>query len=264
MPIWHHISAHSHTCGSDAITFVGSMSSLEVSLTVCHNLGLLRFSPPKIGGDVQNFRPNLQEFSVLTIFEFWQILSIFSFKRYFLLSDRFCSSFEVAPTRIFTQLYVTLIEDYCRLTNRKSPQSGEKPQFVFWLFLLLRLFFYEAPRLFSRNLPTMFTKIFVTKRVLLMLDFPFVSSLKSTICVSEFRLFSIESIETNPIVIFYIPKVAQSNFHNQALKNNFKLLRLNMNRKKVNQKQKQLIVGNSYYKVIFFVRNTEVQIHVKV
>ena len=49
MPILHHISANSHTCGPDAITFAGSMSSLEVTLTVCHNLGLLSFSLPKIG-----------------------------------------------------------------------------------------------------------------------------------------------------------------------------------------------------------------------
>ena len=50
MPILHHISANSHTCGSDAITFVGSMSSLEVALTVCYDLGFHRFSLPKIGG----------------------------------------------------------------------------------------------------------------------------------------------------------------------------------------------------------------------
>ena len=48
MPILHHISANSHTFGSDAIAFVGSMSSLEVTLTVCHNLVLLKFSFPKI------------------------------------------------------------------------------------------------------------------------------------------------------------------------------------------------------------------------
>ena len=50
MPILHHISANSHTCGLDARTFVGSKSSLEVTPTVCHNLGFLRFSLPKIGG----------------------------------------------------------------------------------------------------------------------------------------------------------------------------------------------------------------------
>ena len=60
MPILHHISANSHTCGSDAITFVGPMSSLEVTLTVCLNLGLLRFSLEKIGGGgLQKFGPNL-------------------------------------------------------------------------------------------------------------------------------------------------------------------------------------------------------------
>ena len=64
MPILHHISDNSHTCGSDALTFVGSMGSLEVTLTVCHNLGLLGFCLPKMGG--------LDKFSVPTckIFEF--------------------------------------------------------------------------------------------------------------------------------------------------------------------------------------------------
>ena len=49
-PILHYRSAISHTCGSDAITFVRSMSKLEVTLTMCHNLGLFRLSFPKIGG----------------------------------------------------------------------------------------------------------------------------------------------------------------------------------------------------------------------
>ena len=55
MRILHHISANRHNCGSDAITFVGSMSMLEVTLTVCHNLGLLGFCLPKIGGGVDKF-----------------------------------------------------------------------------------------------------------------------------------------------------------------------------------------------------------------
>ena len=59
MQILHHISANSHTLGSDAIKFVGSMDSLEVTLTVCHNLGLLGFGLPKIGGGGQIFGPNL-------------------------------------------------------------------------------------------------------------------------------------------------------------------------------------------------------------
>ena len=59
MPNLLHISANSHTCGSDAITPIVSMrGSLEVTLTMCHNLGLLKFSHPKIG-DKQNFAPNL-------------------------------------------------------------------------------------------------------------------------------------------------------------------------------------------------------------
>ena len=72
MPILHHISANRHTCGSDAITFVGSMSSLEVTLTVCHNLGLLGFCLPKIGGGggVDKFSVPLENFSVLTFFVF--------------------------------------------------------------------------------------------------------------------------------------------------------------------------------------------------
>ena len=52
MPILHHISANSHTCGSDVIMFVGSLSSLEVTLTVYRNLGLLEFCLSKIGGGV--------------------------------------------------------------------------------------------------------------------------------------------------------------------------------------------------------------------
>ena len=46
----HHISANSHTCGYDEIVFVESMSSLEVTLTLCLNLGFLSFFLPKIGG----------------------------------------------------------------------------------------------------------------------------------------------------------------------------------------------------------------------
>ena len=50
MPNLHHISANSHNGGSDAITFVVSMSPLEVNLNVCNNLWLLKFSLPKMGG----------------------------------------------------------------------------------------------------------------------------------------------------------------------------------------------------------------------
>ena len=74
MPILHHISANSHTCGSDAITFVGSMSSLEVTLTVCLNLGLLGFCLPKIRG--------VDKFSVPTckVFQFSPFLSFDKFQ----------------------------------------------------------------------------------------------------------------------------------------------------------------------------------------
>ena len=70
MPILHHISANSHTFGYDAIMFVGSMSSLEVTLTVYHNFGLLGFRLPKIGGMDKFSVPTCKNFSVLTIFEF--------------------------------------------------------------------------------------------------------------------------------------------------------------------------------------------------
>ena len=50
MPILHHISANSHTCWSDARTFVGSTNRLEVTITVCCKLGCSRFNLPKIGG----------------------------------------------------------------------------------------------------------------------------------------------------------------------------------------------------------------------
>ena len=74
MHFLHHISANSHTCGSDAITFVGSMSSLEVTLTVRHILGLLGGCLPKIGG--------LYRFSVPTCkkFQFWPFLSFDKFQ----------------------------------------------------------------------------------------------------------------------------------------------------------------------------------------
>ena len=62
MPILHYLSANSHTCGSDGETFVGSMSSLEVTLTVCHNLGLLGFCLPKIGGVYRFLVPNCKIF----------------------------------------------------------------------------------------------------------------------------------------------------------------------------------------------------------
>ena len=72
MPILHHISANSHTCGSDAITFVGFMSSLEAILTVFHNRGLLRFSFSKIGGCT----------------DFWsQLVKIFSFDHFLVLTN---------------------------------------------------------------------------------------------------------------------------------------------------------------------------------
>ena len=67
MPTLHHLSANSHTCGSDGITFVGSMNSLEVTLSVCHNLGLLGFCFPKIGG-CTDFRSQVVKFLIFDHF----------------------------------------------------------------------------------------------------------------------------------------------------------------------------------------------------
>ena len=71
MPILHILSANSHTCGSDAKTFVGSMSSLDVTLTV-RNLGLLGFCFPKLGGCT----------------DVWsQLVKIFSFDHFWVLTN---------------------------------------------------------------------------------------------------------------------------------------------------------------------------------
>ena len=63
MSILHQISANSHTCGSDAITFVDSMSSLEVVLTVCFDVSSgcsgFPFQKSGGGGGVQDFVPDL-------------------------------------------------------------------------------------------------------------------------------------------------------------------------------------------------------------
>ena len=72
MPILHHISANNCACEFDAITFVGSMNSLEDTVTVCHNLELLSFSLPKIGG-CSNFRSQLVEFFS---FDKFQVVSV--------------------------------------------------------------------------------------------------------------------------------------------------------------------------------------------
>ena len=50
--ILHQLSANSHTCAYDAIAYIGSLENLEnleVTLNLCSNLGLLRFSLLKIG-----------------------------------------------------------------------------------------------------------------------------------------------------------------------------------------------------------------------
>ena len=73
MQILNHISDNSHTCGSNALTFVGSMSSLEVTLTECLNIGCSGFPFQKSGG--------VQEISVPTFkdFQFWLCLSFEKF-----------------------------------------------------------------------------------------------------------------------------------------------------------------------------------------
>ena len=82
MHFLHHLSANSHICGSDAIMFVGSMDSLEVTLTVCRNLGLLGFCLPKMG-ECTDFRSQLVKsfsfghFCVLTNFKFFQFQNLF-------------------------------------------------------------------------------------------------------------------------------------------------------------------------------------------
>ena len=76
MTILHPISANCLTYGSYAITFVRYIFNLNVTLTVCDNLGLVRFFFQKSG--VYKFRSQPEKFSVLTIFEFRQILSFFS------------------------------------------------------------------------------------------------------------------------------------------------------------------------------------------
>ena len=54
MPIVHNINAKSHTSGFDAVTFVGSMVSLKVTITACFNVRL-RFFLLKSGGGGYKF-----------------------------------------------------------------------------------------------------------------------------------------------------------------------------------------------------------------
>ena len=62
IPILNHISDNSHTRGSDALTFVGSVSSLEVTLTECHNLVCSGFPFQKSGGVQQFPVPTFKDF----------------------------------------------------------------------------------------------------------------------------------------------------------------------------------------------------------
>ena len=83
MPRLDHTSANSHTCGPDVITFVESMSSLEATLTVCHNLGLLGFCIPKIGG-CTDFRSQLVKIFSLDPFYVLKNFKLFQFQKLFL------------------------------------------------------------------------------------------------------------------------------------------------------------------------------------
>ena len=80
MPILLHISANSHACGYDAIMFVGSMSGLAVTLTVYHNLGLLGFCLPKIGGVYRFSVPTCKNFQYSPLLSFDEFQVFFSFK----------------------------------------------------------------------------------------------------------------------------------------------------------------------------------------
>ena len=55
MPIVHNINAKSHTSGFDAVTFVGSMVSLKVTITACFNVRLRFFLLKSGGGGLQIF-----------------------------------------------------------------------------------------------------------------------------------------------------------------------------------------------------------------
>ena len=64
MQISHYLRANSHSCGYDAITFVGSKNSFEDALIVWYHFGLLRFFLTKIeeGGGCTNFLSQLVNF----------------------------------------------------------------------------------------------------------------------------------------------------------------------------------------------------------
>ena len=83
MPILHNISGNNRTCGSDLITFVGYVSSLEVTLTVSHILGFLGF-PSKNSGVCTKFLSqlvkyfNFDRFWVLTNSKFFSVSKVIS------------------------------------------------------------------------------------------------------------------------------------------------------------------------------------------
>ena len=70
-PFLHHRCANCHTCESDVITLVGSMCSFEVTLIVCHNFCLLRFSLPKIGGGGGCKKLRSQFVIIFSFDQFW-------------------------------------------------------------------------------------------------------------------------------------------------------------------------------------------------
>ena len=81
--ILHHIRAISHTRGTDARTFVGSIKSLVVTQTVCYNLEFLRFSLPKMGGR-RSFWSKLVKF--LSFDHFCVLKFFFRFQKFFSFS----------------------------------------------------------------------------------------------------------------------------------------------------------------------------------
>ena len=134
MFILHHVSANSQFCGSDAISFVESTIILEVTLSVCHDFGLLRFSLFKNRWVVQNFGPNLWKFSELTIFEFWQILSFFSVsKAIFFVLMAFVADLKL---RQHGRSCFQSRKHHRRIQALTSLLAGSVLQMPFWLLLI--------------------------------------------------------------------------------------------------------------------------------
>ena len=124
MHFLHHISANSITCRYDARMFVGSMDSLGVTLTVCWNLGLLRFSLPKIGGGVDKF-------SVPTCknFQFWPFLSFGKISSFWVLISFLLVWWLML---LFTSGAVFFLADRFQYLYNLYKYTYEKWKFVVW------------------------------------------------------------------------------------------------------------------------------------